>query len=75
MPGISATVGEQIEALRRVAGEKTVKLIRRQPDATIMRIVDGWPRNFDAQRALSLGFRADPSFEDIIRFHIQDELS
>src|SRR5258708_40302699 len=41
MPGLSLTVGEQIEALRRVAGESVTKLIRRQPDATIMRIVEG----------------------------------
>jgi D-erythronate 2-dehydrogenase len=74
MPGISATVGEQIDALRRVAGEKVVKLIRRQPDPSIMRIVEGWPRNFDARRALGLGFRADASFEQIIRIHIEDEL-
>jgi len=74
MPGISATVGEQIEALRKVAGEKAVRLIREQPDATIMRIVEGWPRNFDARRAASLGFRADASFEEIVRIHIEDEL-
>ena len=74
MPGISATVGEQIAALRRVAGDKVASLIRREPDATIMRIVEGWPRNFDARRALELGFRADNSFEEIIRIHIEDEL-
>ncbi len=74
MPGVSATVGEQIEALRKVAGDKAVKRIRRAPDATIQRIVEGWPRNFDARRALSLGFRADESFEQIIRIHIEDEL-
>ena len=74
MPGVAATVGEQIEALRKVAGEKVVRLIRREPDATIMRIVEGWPRNFDAQRALALGFRADRSFEEIIRIHMEDEM-
>jgi nucleoside-diphosphate-sugar epimerase len=74
MPGVSATVGEQIEALRKVAGEKTAGLIRREPDATIMRIVEGWPRNFDTRRALALGFRADAAFEDIIRIHIEDEV-
>jgi nucleoside-diphosphate-sugar epimerase len=74
MPGVSATVAEQIEALRKVAGEKAVKLIRREPDATIMRIVEGWPRNFDARRALALGFRADASFEEIVRIHVKDEL-
>ena len=74
MPGISATVGEQIEALRKVAGDKAARLIRREPDQTIMRIVEGWPQNFDARRALALGFRADASFEDIIRIHVADEL-
>jgi nucleoside-diphosphate-sugar epimerase len=74
MPGISATVGEQIEALRKVGGDKAARLIRREPDATIMRIVEGWPQNFDARRALALGFRADSSFEQIIRIHVADEL-
>jgi nucleoside-diphosphate-sugar epimerase len=74
MPGISATVAEQIAALRKVAGDKVAQRIRREPDATIQRIVEGWPRNFDAKRAASLGFRADKSFENIIRFHIEDEL-
>jgi nucleoside-diphosphate-sugar epimerase len=74
MPGISVTVGEQIEALRKVGGDKAARLIRREPDATIMRIVEGWPQNFDARRALALGFRADSSFEEIIRIHVADEL-
>jgi len=74
MPGISATVGEQIEALRRVAGDAAARRIREEPDATIMRIVEGWPRNFDARRATLLGFRADASFDDIIRIHMEDEL-
>ena len=74
MPGVSATVAQQIEALRKVAGEKVARLIRREPDPTIQRIVAGWPQNFDASRASALGFRADASFEEIIRIHLQDEL-
>ena len=75
MPGVSATVGEQIEALRKVAGDAAVRRIREEPDAAILRIVEGWPRNFDARRAAALGFRADASFEEIIRIHIEDELA
>ncbi|HEV7477436.1 MAG TPA: D-erythronate dehydrogenase [Burkholderiales bacterium] len=75
MPGLSATIAEEIDSLRRVGGEKAVRLIRREPDPTIMRIVEGWPRNFDAKRSLALGFRADPSFDDIVRYHVADELS
>lgn len=74
LPGISCTVGEQIAALRKVAGEKVVARIRREPNETIIKIVAGWPRNFEAKRARELGFAAETSFEDIIRVHIEDEL-
>lgn len=74
MPGLSCTVAEQIEAMVRVAGANTAKLIKRVPDETIAKIVSGWPRNFNPQRALALGFKADRSFEEIIRIHIEDEL-
>ena len=74
MPGVSVTVGEQIEALRGVAGDEVVRRIRREPDEAIMAIVAGWPRDFDARRALMLGFSAEADFEEIIRIHIEDEL-
>ncbi len=74
MPGLTATVGEQIDALHRIAGEKAVRLIRREPDPVIAKIVEGWPRAFDARRALGLGFRPDGSFDEIICTHIDDEL-
>ncbi|HVZ14703.1 MAG TPA: D-erythronate dehydrogenase [Bauldia sp.] len=74
MPGVSATVGEEIAALRRIAGAAVAARIHRQADATIARIVAGWPANFDTRRALAMGFRADASFDDIVRAHIADEL-
>jgi nucleoside-diphosphate-sugar epimerase len=74
MPGLPVTVGGQIEALRKIAGEKVVKRIRRERDPFVETIVAGWPRNFDAKRATSLGFKAESSFEDIIRVHVEDEL-
>ena len=74
MPGVAATVAEQIEALHKVAGDNVVRRIRREPDPMIARIVADWPRRFDARRARELGFTAEDSFEDIIRIHIEDEL-
>jgi nucleoside-diphosphate-sugar epimerase len=74
MPGLSATVAEEIQALRRVAGDDAVALIRAQPDATIARIVDGWPRAFDARRALALGFIAERHFDEIVRVYLEDEM-
>lgn len=74
MPGVSATVAEEIEALRRVGGDEAVSRIRHEPDETIMRIVSGWPRAFDARRARELGFRADADFDEIVRVYVEDEL-
>jgi D-erythronate 2-dehydrogenase len=74
MPGLSATVGEQIEALAKVAGASVAARIRREPDKAIRQIIDGWPERFEAKRATALGFVAEKSFEEIIRIHIEDEL-
>src|SRR5690348_2558776 len=74
MPGVSCTVGEQIDALRRVAGDKVAARIRREPDQLVERIVSGWAERLDARRAHELGFKAEASFDDIIRAHIEDEL-
>lgn len=74
MPGLAATVGEQIAALERIAGPAATALIRREPDETIADIVAGWPQAFDASRAKALGFVGETSFDEIIRIHIEDEL-
>jgi D-erythronate 2-dehydrogenase len=74
MPGVSATVTEEIEALRKVAGDRAVQRIRREPDPVIAQMVAGWPRRFDTRRACELGFEAETSFDEIVQIHIQDEL-
>jgi len=73
MPGVAATVADEIKALRKIGGENRVKLIRHEPNEAIMKIVQGWPTQFDAARAESLGFEADASFEAIVRAYIEDE--
>jgi nucleoside-diphosphate-sugar epimerase len=74
MPGVSATVADEIEALRAVGGDDAVALIRHEPDETIARIVAGWPRAFEARRALELGFRAERDFAEIVDAYVEDEL-
>lgn len=74
MPGVAVSVGEQIEALRRVAGDKAVALIREAPDEAVWAIVKNWPTRFEAKRAHELGFTAEKSFDAIIRAHIEDEM-
>jgi D-erythronate 2-dehydrogenase len=75
MPGVCCTVAEQIAALRRIAGDKVASRIRREPDPLVARIVAGWPSRFEARRALALGFKAEASFDEIIRVHVEDDLS
>ena len=74
MPGVSVTVGEQIEALGRVAGPDVVGLITEAADPVVGAIVAGWPQRFAAARAVDLGFEADRSYDDIIRAYIEDDL-
>ncbi|MGG7564889.1 D-erythronate dehydrogenase [Rhodovulum sp. DZ06] len=73
MPGVGVSVEEQIEALRAVAGQKAVDLIRPAPDEAIMAIVKNWPTRFDPARARALGFEAETSFEEIIRVYLEDD--
>jgi nucleoside-diphosphate-sugar epimerase len=74
LPGISATVDEMVEALRRAGGEAAVKRIRWEPDPAIQKIVDGWPRAIAAKRALALGIRADASMDEIVQGFVEDDL-
>ncbi len=74
MPGLCATVGEEIEALGRMVGADAVKRIRRERDPVIEKIVAGWPTAFDARRARALGFEAESSFDEIIRVYLEDEM-
>lgn len=74
MPGLSASVAEMIEALRRVAGQKAVDLIRPDPDPVIQAIVEPWAEAFEASTARALGFAAEQDFDEIIRIYLEDDL-
>jgi len=75
MPGIYATLGDEIDALRRVAGDKIVGFIKEEIDPFVQEMLKSWnfPR-FDAKRARSLGFTCEDSFDELIKTHIADEL-
>lgn len=73
LPGITASVAEMLEALKKVAGAKTAERVVFKPDARIQAIVKTWPVNFRTPRALAMGFAPDPGVESIIRDYIADE--
>ena len=74
MPGVSATVADEIEALRRFAGDAAVRRVHHQPTRRSCASCAGWPREFEARRARALGFSAEADFDEIIRVYVEDEL-
>ncbi len=73
LPGITASVAQMVEALRRVAGDAAAKRVVYKADARIQAIVKTWPVNFRTPRALAMGFKADADVESVIRDYIADE--
>ena len=73
LPGITASVAQMVEALRKVAGDAVAKRVVYKADARIQAIVKTWPANFRTPRALSMGFKPDPDVESVIRDYIADE--
>ena len=74
MPGLSATVQEQIESLKRISGNEIVKLIKYKADGDIQKIVGSWAKDLEASRAKKLGFKAETNFDEIIKVYIEDDL-
>jgi nucleoside-diphosphate-sugar epimerase len=73
MPGVCCTVAEQIASLRRIAGDRVAARIRRAEDPLVAHIVAGWPQRIEARRARELGFKAENSFDEIVRIHIEED--
>jgi nucleoside-diphosphate-sugar epimerase len=73
MPGVCCTIAEQIASLRRIAGDRVAARIRRAEDPLVARIVAGWPQRIEARRARELGFKAESSFDEIVRIHIEED--
>jgi len=74
LPGVSVTVGQMIESLRKISGDQVAARISVEPDSKVEAIVRSWPGAWDASRAKSLGLKADPNFESIIKAYIEDDL-
>jgi len=73
LPGITASVAEMVEAMRRVAGDAVAARVAYKADARIQAIVRTWPVNFRTPRALAMGFKPDADVESVIRAYIADE--
>ncbi|KAF2245506.1 NAD-dependent epimerase/dehydratase-like protein [Trematosphaeria pertusa] len=73
LPGYTATSGEILDALEKVAGKGVRSLVKEKKDETIQRIVLSWPEKYDTSRAKSLGFADDVGLEQTIKDFIESE--
>ena len=73
LPGTTATAGEMVDALRKIAGDKVASLVEWAPDKDIQAFIDSLPVRFKTDRALQMGFVADKDVESIIRGYIEDQ--
>lgn len=73
LPGKTYMIIEMIEAMERISGAEPVEKIQFEQDELVSQVVSGWRADFNAQKALSLGFVNDQSFEDNIRYFLEDD--
>lgn len=74
LPGISVTIAQMIDALKKVAGQEVADRIAMEANPTIERIVQSWPGSWNDERAKKMGFKADANFEEIINNYIAAHL-
>lgn len=74
MPGRVWTIGQMLDAMRAVAGPEPEKLITWEPQPEIAGILDGWRMNIQVEKAETLGLEPDASFEDNIRYFLEDDI-
>lgn len=73
MPGRTWTVGDLIDAMTAVVGPEPAKLIKFEAQPDIQRIVSGWRFDMRPEKSIKLGLEADESFEDNIRYYLEDD--
>ena len=73
MPGKIWSVRQLIDAMTAVVGPEPAKLIRWEADAAIQYIVKGWRFDQAPEKSIKLGLTADDSFEDNIRYYLEDD--
>jgi nucleoside-diphosphate-sugar epimerase len=74
LTGRTDTIGEMIAAMTRVAGPAAEARITWQPDPVIERIVRGWRARVLPEKAQRLGFATDASFDDTVRWFLEDDV-
>ena len=73
MPGRTWSVRQLIDAMTAVAGPEPAKLITWDAQPEVQAIVKGWRFDLRPEKAIKLGLEADESFEDNVRYYLEDD--
>ena len=73
LPGIVVSVEEMVASLRKLGGEAAAKRVTFIKDERIQAIVKTWAAKLETPRALSMGFSASRSMDQIVAEYIEDE--
>lgn len=73
MPGRMWSICQLIDAMTAVVGKGPAKLIQWVPQPEVEAIVKGWRFDLRPEKAVKLGLTADNSFEDNIRYYLEDD--
>ena len=72
LPGLVASMNDELAALRRVGGAAAAALVRHEPDPKVIALVRTWAARFETRRAVAMGFTADASFDEIVQAYVED---
>ncbi len=72
LPGLTVTVREMIEALKRAGGDAS--LIRWEANSDIKRLIGSWPGAMNTVRANAMGFKRDENIDRIIQDYVETVL-
>ena len=73
LPGITVSVKQGVEALRRIAGGEVAARVVFKPVERIQKMIVTFPARFKTPRAVEMGFKADTDMDSIIKAYIAAE--
>ncbi|MEO8628122.1 MAG: D-erythronate dehydrogenase [Betaproteobacteria bacterium] len=73
LPGITMSVKQGVDALRRIAGDAVATRVVFKPVERIQTMIKTFPARFNTARAVEMGFNADQDIDAIVDSYIASE--
>ena len=73
LPGITISMKEGIQALRRIGGDDVAARVVFKPVDRIQAMIRTFPARFSTARAVAMGFTADTGIDAIVKDYVASE--